>query len=65
MSVSGGMSAINAGPDLADRRPSSGFAPPTSGRPVRFAVRLDGRPPCDGQGFGVDPGVLAYIFTFG
>jgi thiol-disulfide isomerase/thioredoxin len=74
------------------------LAPPASGAPVRFAVRLDGRPPgedhgldVDGSGEGtltvprmhqlvrrhgdlaprtfemtfLDPGVRAYVFTFG
>jgi thiol-disulfide isomerase/thioredoxin len=38
------------------------LAPPRSGAPVRFAVRLDGRPPGDDHGLDVDPsgeGVLA------
>ena len=74
------------------------LAPPASGGPVRFAVRLDGRPPGDAHGVDVDqsgegsvseprmyqlvrrrgavgqrafeitfldPGVRAYVFTFG
>ncbi len=74
------------------------LAPPASGAPVRFAVRLDGRPPGDAHGVDVDesgdgtvseprmyqlvrqrgtvgqrafeitflePGVRAYVFTFG
>jgi len=74
------------------------LAPPASGAPVRFAVRLDGRPPGDAHGLDVnesgegavteprmyqlvrqqgpigrrtfeitfpDPGVRAYVFTFG
>ena len=74
------------------------LAPPSSGAPVRFAVRLDGRPPGDDHGLDVDdggdgvveqprmyqlvrqargaaqrtfeimfsdPGVRAYVFTFG
>ena len=74
------------------------LAPPASGAPVRFTVRLDGRPPGDAHGLDVDasgegtlseprmyqlvrqrgaaaertfeitfrePGVRAYVFTFG
>jgi thiol-disulfide isomerase/thioredoxin len=74
------------------------LAPPASGAPVRFAVRLDGQPPGDAHGLDVDesgegtvseprmyqlvrqrgavgqrtfevtflePGVRAYVFTFG
>ena len=74
------------------------LAPPTSGAPVRFTVRLDGQPPGDDHGLDVnelgegtvdeprmyqlvrqrrgaaertfeitflDPGVRAYVFTFG
>jgi thiol-disulfide isomerase/thioredoxin len=74
------------------------LAPPPSGGPVRFAMRLDGQPPGDGHGVDVDesgegavseprmyqlvrqagsvaertfeitfldPGVRAYVFTFG
>ena len=74
------------------------LAPPASGAPVRFAVRLDGRPPGDAHGLDVgesgegtvseprmyqlvrergavrertfeitflEPGVRAYVFTFG
>jgi thiol-disulfide isomerase/thioredoxin len=74
------------------------LAPPASGAPVRFAVRLDGHPPGDAHGLDVDesgggsvseprmyqlvrqrggvaerafeitflePGVSAYVFTFG
>ena len=74
------------------------LAPPDSGAPVRFTVRLDGRPPGDAHGVDVsesgegmvaeprmyqlvrsraavaqrdfeitfhDPGVRAYVFTFG
>jgi thiol-disulfide isomerase/thioredoxin len=74
------------------------LAPPASGAPVRFAVRLDGEPPGDAHGLDVgesgegtvseprmyqlvrqrgavdprtfeitflDPGVRAYVFTFG
>jgi thiol-disulfide isomerase/thioredoxin len=74
------------------------LAPPASGDPVRFAVKLDGQPPGDAQGVDVegsgegavaeprmyqlvrqrgahaqrafeiaflDPGVRAYVFTFG
>jgi thiol-disulfide isomerase/thioredoxin len=74
------------------------LAPPASGAPVRFAVRLDGQPPRDAHGLDVDesgegtvseprmyqlvrqrgtvaqrafeitffdPGVYAYVFTFG
>jgi thiol-disulfide isomerase/thioredoxin len=74
------------------------LAPPASGAPVRFAVRLDGQPPGDDHGLDVDesgegtvseprmyqlvrqrgavaqcafeitfldPGVRAYVFTFG
>ena len=74
------------------------LAPPADGAPVRFAVRLDGRPPGDDHGLDVDeagegavdeprmyqlvrrrgavaertfeitfvdPGVHAYVFTFG
>ena len=74
------------------------LAPPASGAPVRFAVRLDGQPPRDAHGLDVDesgegtvsdprmyqlvrqascaaertfaitftePGVRAYVFTFG
>jgi thiol-disulfide isomerase/thioredoxin len=74
------------------------LAPPASGAPVRFAVKLDGQPPGDGHGLDVDesgegavaeprmyqlvrqrgavaqrdfeitfldPGVRAYVFTFG
>ena len=74
------------------------LAPSASGAPVRFAVRLDGRPPGDAHGLDVDeagegtvseprmyqlvrqrgavdrrtfeitfldPGVRAYVFTFG
>ena len=74
------------------------LTPPTSGAPVRFAVRLDGQPPGDDHGLDVnelgegtvdesrmyqlvrqhrgtaerdfeitflDPGVRAYVFTFG
>jgi len=74
------------------------LAPPDSGAPVGFAVRLDGRPPGDAHGLDVDesgegilseprmyqlvrgpaavgertfevtfrePGVRAYVFTFG
>jgi thiol-disulfide isomerase/thioredoxin len=74
------------------------LAPPTSGAPVRFAVRVDGQPPGDDHGVDVDesgegavdeprmyqlvrqrrgaaerafeitfldPGVRAYVFTFG
>ena len=74
------------------------LAPPVSGAPVRFAVRLDGQPPGDAHGLDVDesgegavseprmyqlvrqreavgqrtfeitfldPGVRAYVFTFG
>jgi thiol-disulfide isomerase/thioredoxin len=74
------------------------LAPPTSGGPVRFTVRLDGRPPGDDHGIDItelgegavdeprmyqlvrqrggaaerdfeitflDPGVRAYVFTFG
>ncbi|HMJ37460.1 MAG TPA: redoxin family protein [Baekduia sp.] len=74
------------------------LAPPGSGAPVRFAVKLDGRPPGDGHGLDVDesgegavaeprmyqlvrqravdaqrtfevtfldPGVRAYVLTFG
>ena len=74
------------------------LAPPASGAPVRFTVKIDGRPPGDGRGLDVgesgdgavdqprmyqlvreraagaahdfeiaflDPGVRAYVFTFG
>jgi hypothetical protein len=74
------------------------LAPPASGAPVRFAVKLDGQPPDDAHGLDVDesgegavaeprmyqlvrqrgavaqrdfaitfldPGVRAYVFTFG
>ena len=74
------------------------LAPPASGAPVRFAVKLDGQPPGDAHGLDVDesgegavdeprmyqlirqrgavaerafeitfldPGVHAYVFTFG
>ena len=74
------------------------LAPPASGAPVRFTVRLDGQPPGDDHGLDIDesgegtvdeprmyqlvrqrgaaaerafeitfldPGVRAYVFTFG